>query len=63
MMLPGVPREERIRFTARMTRLLLDLGFQDEFPEEVMEIVELIEDLAEMALESDKVPDMTPGGC
>lgn len=63
MMLPGVPREERIHFTARMTRLLLDLGFQDEFPDEVMEIIELIEDLAELALQSDKVPETAPGGC
>ena len=63
MMLPGVPREERIPFTVRMTRLLLELGFQDEFPDQAAEIGEMIEDLAEMALQSDHVPATAPGGC
>ena len=51
MMLPGVSRIDRIPFSAKMIKLFLEIGFQEEFPEMTNKISSLLDDLLEKALE------------
>lgn len=65
MLLPGVPREESVPFTRDMISLFLDIVFEDDFPEEVMKIREIVEKLAADAMESNEGTGCAeaPGGC
>jgi hypothetical protein len=49
MMLPGVSRDRRIPFAGSMIKLLLRLGFQEEFPREADSMAAQVDTMTEKA--------------
>lgn len=63
MILPGVPRETRVRFAAKMVKLILNLSFQQEFQKEAETITTLIDEMALKAQEQEEPDEAdTPAG-
>ena len=64
MILPGVPREQRIPFSGKMMKLFLEIGFMDDLPELSEELEKRIDDLVGQAMTAEEAETAAaPGGC